>query len=154
MFTSTMADEAYNPDDYLLSDFRYAKEALAKGDFSDLVLKMNKVIENNASKMIGDDESELNRFGFILGKTRTMRELVQMIEKVADLETTVLITGESGTGKELIAKSIHNLSKRRNEGLQAIVCAALAKELLESELFGHEKGAFTGLYRRKKGNSR
>ena len=151
MFTSTMADEVYNADDYLLSDFRYAKEALAKGDFSDLALKMNKIIENNASKMIEDDESDLNQFGFIVGNTKTMRELIQMIEKVADIDTTVLITGESGTGKELIAQSIHNLSKRRDKAFIPIVCAALAKELLESELFGHEKGAFTGATSQKKG---
>jgi len=151
MLTSTMKDNEFDPDDYPLADYRYAKEALSKGDFSDLVSKMNKVIERNAAKMNRDDESALNRFGFIVGKTKTMLELVQMIEKIADLETTVLITGESGTGKELIAKSIHDLSKRRNEGFHTIVCAALAKELLESELFGHEKGAFTGAVSQKKG---
>jgi Nif-specific regulatory protein len=80
-----------------------------------------------------------------------MREVLDMIRLVADSSATVLIQGESGTGKELFARSIHNWSDRRLKPFVAINCAGLAKDLLESELFGHEKGAFTGAHQLKKG---
>ena len=80
-----------------------------------------------------------------------MRELFKSIGRVASTELTVLIQGESGTGKELIAKTIHQHSNRANGPFVAINCAAIPSELLESELFGHEKGAFTGAVERKRG---
>lgn len=87
----------------------------------------------------------------IIGDSPVICDLKSLIMRAADSDSTVLITGESGTGKELIAKSIHNLSPRRNEPFSAINCGALTESLLESELFGHVKGAFTGAHTYKKG---
>ena len=94
-----------------------------------------------------------DRYGFdnIIGKSKPMQAVFDTIQKVAHTKATVLITGESGTGKELIAKAIHFNSPRRNKPFVAVSCAALTETLLESELFGHEKGAFTGATAMKKG---
>ncbi|MBU1232933.1 MAG: sigma-54 dependent transcriptional regulator [Proteobacteria bacterium] len=87
----------------------------------------------------------------IIGASPSMQELLEMISYVAPTEATVLITGESGTGKELVAAELHKNSERRNGPFVRVNCAALAEGLLESELFGHEKGAFTGADRRREG---
>ena len=87
----------------------------------------------------------------IVGTSRKMQEVFKLIGRVAKSDVTVLITGESGTGKELIAKAIHKYSHRRNKPFLAINCAALPPNLLEAELFGYEKGAFTGAVSSKKG---
>jgi transcriptional regulator with GAF, ATPase, and Fis domain len=87
----------------------------------------------------------------ILGKSLAIKGLLQKIERLAPLDTTVLVLGESGTGKELVARSLHAGSKRREAPFVAINCAALTPSLLESELFGHEKGAFTDAAALKKG---
>ena len=94
-----------------------------------------------------------DRFDFskIIGRSRAMQSVFETISLVAPSEATVLITGESGTGKELIANAIHQNSPRKNRPLIKVNCAALQENLLESELFGHEKGAFTGAVARKKG---
>ncbi len=94
-----------------------------------------------------------NRYHFdnIVGKSKPMEAVFDTIQKVAHTKATVLITGASGTGKELIAKAIHFSSPRRNKPFVAVSCAALTETLLESELFGHEKGAFTGAVALKKG---
>jgi two-component system NtrC family response regulator len=91
------------------------------------------------------------QFGKIIGKSKAMRDVFETIQKVAPSNATVLIEGESGTGKELVAKSIHFNSPRRDNPFVAVNCSALAESLLESELFGHEKGAFTGAVSSKKG---
>jgi len=91
------------------------------------------------------------RFDNIIGKSRPLQAVFDIIQKVAHTKATVLVTGESGTGKELIAKAIHFNSHRRNKPFVAVSCAALTETLLESELFGHEKGAFTGAIAMKKG---
>lgn len=91
------------------------------------------------------------RFDNIIGKSKSMQAVFDTIQKVARTKATVLVTGESGTGKELIAKAIHFNSPRRNRPFVAVSCAALTETLLESELFGHEKGAFTGATAMKKG---
>jgi len=91
------------------------------------------------------------RFGNFIGKSKAMRDVFERIRKVAPSNATVLIEGESGTGKELVAKSIHFNSPRRDKPFIAVNCSALSENLLESELFGHEKGAFTGAVARKKG---
>jgi two-component system response regulator HydG len=87
----------------------------------------------------------------IIGNSPQMRELLEMVGYVAPTEATVLIAGESGTGKELVAETLHRNSERKNEPFIKVNCAALAESLLESELFGHEKGAFTGAERRRDG---
>ena len=90
-------------------------------------------------------------FSNIIGRCRLMEDVFQAIEKIANSDVTVYIRGESGTGKELIAREIHRQSRRKNKPFIAINCAAIPETLLESELFGHEKGAFTGAVSRKKG---
>jgi DNA-binding NtrC family response regulator len=90
-------------------------------------------------------------FGSMVGKTRAMEEVYDLVETVAKSRSTVLITGESGTGKELVARAIHYNSPRRNRPFVKLNCAALPQDLIESELFGHEKGAFTGAVKQTKG---
>jgi two-component system NtrC family response regulator len=106
------------------------------------------VQENNILR-----EAISSRFNFdnIIGKSKPMQELYEIIQKVAPSNASILIEGESGTGKELVAKSIHYNSLRKNKPLIAVNCSAFAETLLESELFGHEKGAFTGAVSLKKG---
>ncbi len=87
----------------------------------------------------------------IIGSSPPMQELLEMVGYVAPTEATVLIYGESGTGKELVAEALHRNSERRNKPFVKVNCAALAESLLESELFGHEKGAFTGAEKRREG---
>ncbi|MCP4039135.1 MAG: sigma-54-dependent Fis family transcriptional regulator, partial [bacterium] len=92
-------------------------------------------------------------FGFenIIGTSPGMRRVYETIQKVAETDLTVLIRGESGTGKELVAQAIHNTSARKNRPFVAVNCAAINQELVESELFGHEKSAFTGAEKRREG---
>ena len=90
-------------------------------------------------------------FESIIGKSSQMQKVFDMIKRVADSKASVLITGESGVGKELIADAIHNLSSRKDKPMIRVHCAALTETLLESELFGHEKGAFSGAVARKRG---
>jgi len=92
-----------------------------------------------------------HQFQEIIGSSPKMKEVMGLIQKVAGSDTTVLLLGESGTGKELFARAIHHLSPRRESPYVAINCAAIPRELLENELFGSEKGAFTGAYTRKIG---
>jgi DNA-binding NtrC family response regulator len=91
------------------------------------------------------------RYRLIIGKSEKMNEAVDTARKAAASKATVLLLGESGTGKEIFARAIHNWSDRKNQPFVAINCVGLSKELLESELFGHEKGAFTGADQQKKG---
>ncbi len=87
----------------------------------------------------------------MIGSSPAMQQLRELIERAAPTEATVLITGESGTGKELVASEIHRLSKRRSRPMVQVNCAAIPEELIESELFGHEKGSFTGAVRKQQG---
>ncbi len=112
-------------------------------------LEMRGLTEEN--RRLKEELSERADFKSIIGISRGMEQVFAVVRKVADTEATVLITGESGTGKELVARSIHSLSSRLTSPFVAINCAAIPRELLESELFGHVKGAFTGAVRDKLG---
>ena len=90
-------------------------------------------------------------FDQLIGKSTVMQQLYRLIEKVSISSVNVLISGESGTGKELVARSIHFNSHRREEPFVAVNCGAIPENLLESELFGHEKGAFSGAISTKLG---
>jgi Nif-specific regulatory protein len=104
-------------------------------------------LEEENRRLLQDVNIEHN----MVGESAVMRQVYQLISKVAPTDSTVLISGESGTGKELAARAIHQNSKRVSKPFVAVNCAALAESLLESELFGHEKGAFTGAVAQKKG---
>ena len=115
----------------------------------DRVLKAKKIeLENEQLKVQLDNKYGLEN---IIGRSPAMQEVFDTIRQVANSRATVLIQGESGTGKELVAKAIHQLSPRSNGSFVAVHCAALSQNLLESELFGHEKGAFTGAMERRIG---
>ena len=92
-----------------------------------------------------------DRFGHVLGASVRMREIFATLEKVSPSELTVMLTGETGTGKELVARSIHDMSPRRTRPFVVLDCGAIPKDLIESTLFGHEKGAFTGAVGQHKG---
>ena len=141
-----------------------AVEAMKKGaydfitkpfDTEHLCFLINRALENRRMKA----ENLLLREEFladqgldnIIGKSGKMIELCQLIQKVSRSDASVLLQGESGTGKELFAKAIHSLSPRKDRSYVAINCAAIPRELLENELFGSEKGAFTGAHARKMG---
>jgi two-component system, NtrC family, response regulator len=137
-----MQKGAYN---YILKPFDndslvlYVKKAVA----------MYRVIKEN--RRLRDAVTSQYRFDNIIGKSKPMQNVFETIRKVAPATANVLIEGESGTGKELVAKSIHFNSPRKDNAFVAVNCSALSETLLESELFGHEKGAFTGAVSMKKG---
>src|SRR5438552_306071 len=93
----------------------------------------------------------LGHFGPLIGASPAMQAVYDMIARVAPTDATVLVQGESGTGKELVAQTLHQLSRRRKEPFVALNCAAVSPQLIESELFGHERGSFTGAARTHKG---
>lgn len=124
-------------------------------DFESLSVVVERAVEFAEARR----ENELLRrqlrsrgaFGELVGQSKAMQEVYALIEQVAPSSASVLITGQSGTGKELVARTIHNLSPRRNQAFLAINCSAIPETLMESELFGHEKGAFTGAASRRPG---
>ncbi len=124
-------------------------------DFDALKETLKKAIEHSRlgveNRELRRQFSEENASTEILGRSPAITSMLSMIRTVAPTEATVLITGESGTGKELVARALHAQSLRKNEPLVTVNCAALAETLLESELFGHEKGAFTGADKRREG---
>lgn len=141
-----------------------AVEAMRKGAFNyltkpfepeDFLLQVERALENRrlASEVKRLEGLLEERYGFehIVARSEKMKRVLEMVSQIARTDSTVFIHGESGTGKELIAKAIHLGSERKNKPFIAINCAALPEPLLESKLFGHEKGAFTGAVRSAKG---
>ncbi|TES91127.1 MAG: sigma-54-dependent Fis family transcriptional regulator [Candidatus Cloacimonadota bacterium] len=124
-------------------------------NFEELGLIINKIIERQTliaeNILLREQLKEKYSFKNIIGKSLKMKRIFELIENVADTDSTVLIHGESGTGKEVIARAIHQRGSRREEPFITVNCAAIPDNLLESELFGHEKGAFTGAVSSKKG---
>lgn len=121
----------------------------------ELKLTVKKALENyrliKENRRLSQALSDRYKYGNIIGKSKPMQGIYEMISKVAQSKASVLITGPSGTGKELIAKAIHYDSPRKGRPFISVNCGALTETLLESELFGHEKGAFTGALSMKKG---
>jgi formate hydrogenlyase transcriptional activator len=103
------------------------------------------------ANIVGEPLAHETHFEGIIGQSPTLRRVLQMVDHVAGGDSTVLLLGETGTGKELIARAIHNRSKRKDQGFVKLNCAAIPSGLLESELFGHERGAFTGAISQKIG---
>src|SRR5882724_2652911 len=114
---------------------------------SNSVMQINENAGNmpmNAVTCRNDEREEVPFVETIVGRRGGLRGILAQVEAVASTSTTVLIAGETGTGKEVIARAIHEFSPRRNRNLVTVNCAAIPGGLLESELFGHERGAFTG----------
>ncbi|MCC6583498.1 MAG: sigma-54-dependent Fis family transcriptional regulator [Chitinophagales bacterium] len=133
-----------------------AFDYITKGDDNNKIIPLlNRAIEKvNLSKRINQLEKQVEQkysFENILGKSKPILAAVDLAKKVAATDTTVLLLGETGTGKEVFAQSIHQASMRKNKPFVAINCSAFSKELLESEMFGHIAGAFTGAAKDKKG---
>ncbi len=124
-------------------------------NLEELALIIEKIIERQT--LIDENillRKQLNdKYGLknIIGKSLAMKRILELVENVADIDSTILIHGESGTGKEIIAKAIHQSGLRKDGPFITVNCAAIPENLLESELFGHEKGAFTGAVNSKKG---
>ncbi len=112
-------------------------------------INMHRLLKEN--KRLAQALYSQYQFSNIIGKNKKMQAIFELIAKVASTKATVLITGESGTGKELVAKAIHYNSRRKNRPFISVNCGALAETLLESELFGHERGSFTGAIGMRKG---
>jgi two-component system response regulator AtoC len=121
----------FKPDEILL--------ALKKAEERESLKKENRVLKNRLASI-----KEPERFGEMIAESRSMQAVFQLASRVARYDTTVLIIGQSGTGKELMARGIHAASKRAGQPLVPVNCAGIPENLLESELFGHKKGAFTG----------
>jgi DNA-binding NtrC family response regulator len=141
-----------------------AVEAMQKGAYDYIPkpvdpVRLRTILQNASRQRDADVELEVTRrqlrdtgrLGLLVGSSPQMKEIFALIERVAPSNVSVLVTGESGTGKELVARALHDLSARRNKPFVAVNCAAIPETLIESEIFGHEKGAFTGALERRAG---
>ncbi len=124
-------------------------------DFDDVLIRIERLFELrelvDENEFLRQEVQEKFSFSNIIGESAQMKEVFRLIEKVAGTKGSVLITGKSGTGKELVARAIHYNSPRKNKRFVAINCGAIVDNLMESELFGHKKGSFTGAVRDKEG---
>jgi DNA-binding NtrC family response regulator len=124
-------------------------------DLGRLKIVLEKAIERVSDReevtRLTRDLAEQGKFGSMVGRSPVMQQVYRIVEQAAPSRASVLITGESGTGKEMVARTLHARSPRRNKPFVAINCAAIPKSLLESEIFGHEKGAFTGAMASRQG---
>src|SRR5580658_6928461 len=136
---------------------RGADDYIAKGrlQIDELEMRIARALrrQNLETENVSLRQQLDTQFGMenVVGKSPAMKEILEVVQQVAPTRTTILLTGESGTGKEVFAKAIHQLSPRAKQPFVAVHCAALSPTLLESELFGHEKGAFTGAHERRIG---
>ena len=133
-----------------------AFDYIVKGDDNNKIIPLvNRAIEKaGLSRQVAHLESRLEKkysFDGIMGSSKAIKEAIDLAEKVAPTDATVLLTGETGTGKEVFANAIHQNSTRKNKNFVAINCSAFGQDLLESEMFGHVAGAFTGAIKDKKG---
>ena len=163
------ASKKHYPDNVVIMISAYAStetavEAMNEGaydyvpkpfDKDELMATIAKALQlrtiEHEKKQLGDELKKNLHFGMIVGSSPAMRHIYKLIGQVSKTKTNVLITGESGTGKELIAKAIHQESERGDEPFMVINCGGIPETLMESELFGHKKGAFTGATQDKKG---
>jgi two-component system response regulator PilR (NtrC family) len=163
------ASKEHHPDNAVILISAYAKtetavEAMNEGAFDyvpkpfdkdELMATIAKAIElgsiEHEKKLLDDELKENLHFGMIVGNSPPMRHIYKLIKQVAKTKTNILITGESGTGKEVIAKAIHQESDRSEQPFMVINCGGIPETLMESELFGHKKGSFTGATNDKKG---
>lgn len=131
--------------DYLAKPFQPSEAAfvIRKAQERERLRQTNRLLRRDVERAVGDRP--------IVAASSVMIDLLEMMERAAAYKTTVLLTGESGTGKEVLARAIHAQSPRRNEAFVAVNCGAIPEHLLESELFGHSKGAFTGADRARRG---
>ena len=138
---------SHNAQDYAPEDLRFFQALFAQisGYIHQLVVREAEI------KLLRQKVSDRASYGEIIGQCGRMQEVYELIDLVAGSDATVFITGENGTGKELVARAIHERSHRRKGPFIVANCSAYSPTLLESELFGHEKGAFTGAIRQKKG---
>ena len=163
--TDVVVITAYGTIDVAVEAMRKgAADFVVKADalYDVLRLRVEKVLKHRELRQSRDRLDEENQylrdeigvrfnFGEMVGRSRPMKTVYEMVEKVAKTDSAVLVYGESGTGKELVARAIHRRSARREGPFVKVNCGSLPRELVQSELFGHEKGAFTGAIRQKKG---
>jgi len=142
---STLEENVFLPEDkeFLQSMGRLLGIIFSKGDLLYSLQEENVQLK----KMTTTTDS----FHSIVGISEPMQKIYEIIQEIAPIEVNILITGETGTGKELVARTIHNLSKRSNHSFVTVDCSSLTETLLQSELFGHKKGSFTGAYEDKEG---
>ncbi len=131
-------------------DFDHVRIVLDKIAQRLLLIEENKRLKDSVGTL-RNEAGERYKLGNLVGKSKSIRSVFNMIDRVAPLESTVLLYGETGTGKEMVAKAIHHNSPRKSGPMVTVDCGSLAETLLESELFGHIKGAFTGAHAAKKG---
>lgn len=163
--TDVVVITAYGTIDVAVEAMRKgAADFVVKADalYDVLRLRVEKVLKHRELRQSRDRLDEENQylrdeigvrfnFGEMVGRSKPMKTVYEMVEKVAETDSAVLVYGESGTGKELVARAIHRRSTRREGPFVKVNCGSLPRELVQSELFGHEKGAFTGAIRQKKG---
>ncbi|MET3126518.1 DNA-binding NtrC family response regulator [Arcicella rosea] len=128
-----------------------AFDYLVKGDDNEKILPMLSLAMDKVQNQSQSVQPKNQGFEKVLGKSKQIKEVISLAQKVAKTDTTVLLTGETGTGKEVFANAIHQESKRASQNFVAVNCATFSREILESELFGHKVGAFTGATKDKKG---
>jgi len=135
---------------YILKNggYDYIQKPINLDDLQIKIEKIEKIIDVQNENMMLKEREEFSEF--VYGSEK-MKEVVENVKKIANSNANILIVGESGTGKELVAKMIHSFSSRKDKLFVAVNCGALNENLLETELFGYEKGAFTGAYERRKG---